>query len=143
MPADTHNRPQFSLAALFGAVIACAVIFASLASMETSYFISIRCHSLPPDDQQLARWFEELDGVQDVSTSRTENTVNVEFTKRHSSIELVTPPLPELGYTGLQGMKSTISNHSLVGGIQNWVSKIPMMVWFTVACCLLRCLPGG
>jgi hypothetical protein len=109
------------------------VIFGSLASMETSYFISIRCRSLPPDDQELVRWFEELDGVQDVSTSRNENTVNVEFTKRHGSFELVTPPLPELGYTGLQGMKSTITNYSLMGGFLNWISKIPVMVWFTVA----------
>lgn len=133
MPADTNNRPQFSLAALLGACIACAVIFESIASMETSYRIAIRCRSLPPDDQKLVTWFEELDGVENVSASRNENTVNVEFTKRHGRFELVTPPLAKLGYTELQGMKSTIRNHSLIGGMLNWVSRIPVMVWFAVA----------
>lgn len=133
MAANTDTRPQFSLAALLGAVISCGVIFGFLANMETSYRVSIRCDSFPGDDQTLANWFGEQDGVQNVSTSRDGNTINVEFTKRHGAFELITPPLPELGYTGLKGMKSTISKPSFIGGALSWILKVPVVVWFAVA----------
>ena len=85
MVAQKETRSQFSLAALFGMVIACGVIFGVLANMNASYHVSIRCGSLPADDQRLVHWFEEQDGLQNVSTSRAGNTVNVEFTRRYGS----------------------------------------------------------
>ena len=121
MATDTDSRPQFSLAALMGAVIACAVIFVSLANMEATYRVSIRCQAIPADDQGLAKWFEEQEGVQDVSTFRDGESVNVEFTKRHGSFELLAPPLTELGYAGLQSTKSTVWKPSIIGGTLIWV----------------------
>lgn len=133
MPPDSDTRPQFSLAALFGAAIACGLIFGVLANMETSYRATIRCQTLPADDERLVNWFEELDGVQDVSVLRDGNTINVEFKKRHGPFELVAPPLAELGYTGLKGLKTTISKPSLIGGAVIWVSEVPDAVWFMIA----------
>lgn len=140
MPTRSITRPQFSLAALLGAVIACGVIFGFIANMETSYFVSIRCDTVPEDDQKLAIWFKEQDGVEDVSTLRDGNTINVEYTKRHVSFELAMPPLAELGYTGLQGWNSTISRASVGGAALNWASKIPVLVWFAVAAVLTTLL---
>jgi hypothetical protein len=136
MATDSKTRPQFSLAALLGSLLACGLIFGFIANIESSYRVSIRCNTLPADDTKLAEWYGDRVGVQDVSTTRIGNTTFVEFTNRRGSIELFTPPLAEFGYKGLQKMESTTTKSSIIGGAFNWFSKLPMFVWFGVAAVL-------
>lgn len=103
------NRPQFSLATLLGALALCAVVFGLVANMGTTYRLAIRCQTLPPSDEELAKWFRRQGGVQSVGTVREGGAVIVTYKKRFGSFELVTPPLAEMGYAGLQGMDSTAS----------------------------------
>jgi hypothetical protein len=115
---------------LIWAVASCAVIFGFLANRDASHRVSIRCRTIPANDQQLAKWYEAQEGVKDVSTSREGDTVNVTFTKRHGSFELLTPPLADLGYSGVQGMNTSIYNPSIIGGALLMISRIPVWIWF-------------
>ncbi len=133
MAENVYRRPQFSLAVLMGAVITCAVIFGFIANMETTYHIEIRCETIPAGDERLTQWFRDQAGVRDVIITRPANNVVCKITKRHGSFELFAPPLAELGYTGLESMKSTISKSSLIGGAINWISSVPALIWFAVA----------
>lgn len=104
-----------------------------IVNMETTYHVEIRCETIPVDDESVTQWFQDQAGVRDVTILRAANNVLCEFTKRHSSFELFAPALAELGYTGMENMKSTISESSLVGGAINWISSVPVLIWFAVA----------
>ena len=140
MAEKIYRRPQFSLALLMGAVVTCAVIFGLIFNMETTYHIEIRCATIPVDDESLIQWFRDQPGVRDVTVTRPANNVVCKITKRHGSFKLFAPPLAELGYTGLESMKSTISKSSLVGGAFNWISSVPVFIWFAVAAVLIGLL---
>jgi hypothetical protein len=133
MASEKKNRPQFSLAALLGALVACAVAFGLVANMENSYRLAIRCQTLPPSDEELAKWFRRQGGVYDVVTVREGGAVIVTFKKRFGSFELFTPPLADLGYVGLQGMDSTASLPSPFGAALIWIRKVPPWLWFLIA----------
>jgi len=134
MPSQPMNRPQFSLAALLGALVACAVAFGLVANMETTYRQAIRCQTLPPNDEELAKWFRRHSDVKDVVTVREGGAVIVTYKKRFGSFELVTPPLAELGYAGPSwGMNSTASLPSIFGAARNWIGKVPPWLWLAIA----------
>ena len=134
MPSQPMNRPQFSLAALLGALVACAVAFGLVANMETTYRLAIRVQTLPPNDEELAKWFRRQSGVKDVVTVREGGAVIVTYKKRFGSFELVTPPLAELGYAGPSwGMSSTASLPSIYGAARNWIGKVPPWLWLAIA----------
>jgi hypothetical protein len=133
MASEKKNRPQFSLAALLGAIVTCAVAFGLVANMENSYRLAIRCQTLPASDEELAKWFRRQGGVYDVVTVREGGAVIVTFKKRFGSFELPMPPLADLGYTGLHRMETTASLPSPFGAALNWIRKVPPWLWFVIA----------
>lgn len=133
MSSEKQDRPQFSLAALLGALVACAVAFGLVANMETTYRLTLRCQTLPASDEELAKWIRRQGGVIHVATVREGNTVVVTFKKRFGSFELPMPPLAELGYTDLQGVHSTASLPSIFGAALTWIGKVPPWLWLAIA----------
>jgi hypothetical protein len=132
MASEKNHRPQFSLAALLGAVVICGVAFGLVVNMETTYRLTLRCQTLPASDEALAKWIRRQGGVIHVATVREGNTVVVTVKKRFGSFELPRLPLAELGYT-VHGMESTASLPSTFGAARTWIGKVPPWLWLAIA----------
>lgn len=128
-----RNSRQISLATLFIAVTAIAVIFAYVTNTMTVYHISFPCTAFPRDDDDLATWYRKQDGVSDVFVSRDSDAVHVRYSKKQAfgSMDFPIAPVADLGYDA-NGFGAEISRTPFFAPAFTRILRQEQLAWVSI-----------